>query len=405
MVIGAEQVDAQVEAALALVDVVGGVGREVGVFAIGLDEHPVLVVVEVGRAQPDCAVHLIDMAVLAQLLEPVLDRIRLVQRALGVPDVEHGAEQGEHMLLLGELPRVGRFAEGRHLLIGRQGEQIRLLRNDFYCEVEDVAALVAVLRDRLTMRSRHDRGTELVHLDAPVVDVELLGDRGSCRREHPGEGIAHCSPTGMAQVEGAGRVRGDELDVHGPAGEGIAVPEHLASLDDAPGHLALRGSVEGDVDEAGAGHLGRCDAIGLGELDGQLLGDHPRGHAGLLREGQRDVRRIVAVLAGLRSLDVNLGGDVDREGSGRDKAGKRITHAGGEGIRSHRASVSALLPRPGIQLSRGRPPATSGRTDRGLVGDPSSGSPTASHAQSPDVASDSTRMARACIVQPSIEGL
>ena len=52
VVVGAEQVDAQVDAALALVDVVGGVGGEVGQLAVGLDQDAVLVVVEVGGAQP-----------------------------------------------------------------------------------------------------------------------------------------------------------------------------------------------------------------------------------------------------------------------------------------------------------------------------------------------------------------
>ena len=59
VVVGAEQVDARVEAPLALVDVVGGVGREVGELAVGADEHPVLVVAEVGGAHPGGAVLLV----------------------------------------------------------------------------------------------------------------------------------------------------------------------------------------------------------------------------------------------------------------------------------------------------------------------------------------------------------
>ena len=66
VVVGAEQVDAAVEAALALVEVVGGVGGEVGQLAVGPDQHPVLVVAEVGGAQPERAVGVEDVALLAR---------------------------------------------------------------------------------------------------------------------------------------------------------------------------------------------------------------------------------------------------------------------------------------------------------------------------------------------------
>ena len=56
VVVGAPDVDEQVEAAGELVAVVGDVGQQVGVLAVALDQHPVLVVAEVGGAQPDRAV-------------------------------------------------------------------------------------------------------------------------------------------------------------------------------------------------------------------------------------------------------------------------------------------------------------------------------------------------------------
>ena len=62
MVIGTKKVDVHVETAGALVDVVGGIRGEIGVFAVGLDEHAILVVTEIGRAQPDGAILLEDMA-------------------------------------------------------------------------------------------------------------------------------------------------------------------------------------------------------------------------------------------------------------------------------------------------------------------------------------------------------
>ena len=62
MVIGTEEVDVHVETAGALVDVIGGIRGEICVLAVGLDEHTILIVAEVGRAQPDGAVLLEDMA-------------------------------------------------------------------------------------------------------------------------------------------------------------------------------------------------------------------------------------------------------------------------------------------------------------------------------------------------------
>ena len=54
VVVGPEQDDAAVEAALALVEVVGRVAGDVGAAAVGLDDHPVLVVAELlgGAARP-----------------------------------------------------------------------------------------------------------------------------------------------------------------------------------------------------------------------------------------------------------------------------------------------------------------------------------------------------------------
>ena len=67
VVVGAEDVDQPLDAALELVEVVGDVGGEVGRLAVGADQDPVLVVAEVGRPQPDRALALVDVAGVAQL--------------------------------------------------------------------------------------------------------------------------------------------------------------------------------------------------------------------------------------------------------------------------------------------------------------------------------------------------
>ncbi len=112
VVVGTEEVDADVVAAVALVDVVRRVAGEVRELAVAADEDPVLVVVEVRRAQPHRAVGLEHVAVLAQPREPPLDRAARVERALGVPDVEVRVEAVEDVPLLLELQGVAGLPEG-----------------------------------------------------------------------------------------------------------------------------------------------------------------------------------------------------------------------------------------------------------------------------------------------------
>ena len=68
VVVGAPDVDEQLVAAGELVAVVGDVREQVGGLAVGLHEDAVLVVAEVGGAQPHGAVLLEDHAVVAQVL-------------------------------------------------------------------------------------------------------------------------------------------------------------------------------------------------------------------------------------------------------------------------------------------------------------------------------------------------
>ena len=113
VMVGAPHVDLAVEAALALVLVVGDVGGEVGVLAARAHEHAVLVVAVVGRAQPQGALAAIRVAALLEQCQRMLDRADgravgvvkvlagLVQRALIRPAVEalHAkrAERGLHL--------------------------------------------------------------------------------------------------------------------------------------------------------------------------------------------------------------------------------------------------------------------------------------------------------------------
>ena len=67
VVIGAQRIDHPLGAPLELVAVVGDVGGEVGRLAVGADQHPILVVAELARPQPDRALAVVDVAAPAQL--------------------------------------------------------------------------------------------------------------------------------------------------------------------------------------------------------------------------------------------------------------------------------------------------------------------------------------------------
>jgi hypothetical protein len=79
--VGAEHVDAQIESALPLVQVVGEVAGDVGGLAVTLDDDAILIIAELGGAQPGCAVLLVDRAVGPQLgdglVDPALNRFNV----------------------------------------------------------------------------------------------------------------------------------------------------------------------------------------------------------------------------------------------------------------------------------------------------------------------------------------
>ena len=64
--VGAEHVDAQIESALPLVQVVGEVAGDVGGLAVTLDDDAILIVAELSGAQPGGAIFFVDGAGLAK---------------------------------------------------------------------------------------------------------------------------------------------------------------------------------------------------------------------------------------------------------------------------------------------------------------------------------------------------
>ena len=116
VVIGAEHVDQAVEAALELVPVIGDVGGQVGRFAVGADQHAILVVAEGCRAQPERLFAAVGVAAAVELCQGRVDLATAVEVALGEPVVEAHAEAIEcaaHLLRGSARPRARRSPRGR----------------------------------------------------------------------------------------------------------------------------------------------------------------------------------------------------------------------------------------------------------------------------------------------------
>ena len=80
VMVGAPHVDRADKAALMLVAMIGDVGNEVRVGPVALFQHPVLIIAELGRPQPERAVGGEGVALFVELRECRLDQLALVHR-------------------------------------------------------------------------------------------------------------------------------------------------------------------------------------------------------------------------------------------------------------------------------------------------------------------------------------
>ena len=110
----------------------------------------------------------------------------------------------------------------------------------------------------------------------------------------------------MPDVQRPRGVRAHELDLYPAAGRlGAAVG--VPAFGDLTEHEVERLRGEADVDEPRPGHLGGPDRGRRRKVAHDELGDVARRPAGLRRHGERDVRRVVAVLLLARPGELHLG--------------------------------------------------------------------------------------------------
>src|SRR5690606_1680829 len=193
------------------------------------------------------------------------DGTGLVQVVLVEVDVEVDAELVEGGLDLVEHQCHAARAEPLLGLVVGQVEHSGLGGDDGGGDIADVAAGVAVLGRSPASSGGEKAPGEPVDLSAVVVEVVLPGDVRTGRGEDPGQCITDGSPSRAAQMDRAGRVRRDELEVDPLACQQVRASVCGARLDDGAGQLACTRGVEGDVEESGAGDVDSLDALDLSQ--------------------------------------------------------------------------------------------------------------------------------------------
>ncbi len=161
----------------------------------------------------------------------------------------------------------------------------------------------AVLGGGLSERGGDERPGEAVDLRTVVVEVVLAGDLAALGGEDAAERVADRGPAGATEVDRAGGVGGDELEVDPRVREVVAVAVGGALGEHLRHDRSLGVGGEPDVEEAGSRDLGGVDAVGGGQGLGEPGGEFAGIDADLLRDLHRDVGRVVAVLRIARALD------------------------------------------------------------------------------------------------------
>ena len=186
-----------------------------------------------------------------------------------------------------------------------------------------------------------DGQAELVHLDAVVVDVELL--------EHIVAGMAHqvgrrgtqSGPAAVAHVHGAGRIGGNVLDVDLAHALGHGAAAVIALLGADLGHDVLqRIVVQVEVDEAGACDLDLVHQRILGNGVDDDLSDFARILLSELRAAHSGRARPIAVAFVSGSLERDFGSVFHLKFAGSDGRVQRSS----DKLRQFLARLHRFLP-------------------------------------------------------------
>ena len=314
VVVGAPDVDQVVETAHELVMVIGHVANEVRHLAVLLDEDAVLVIAECRGAEPGGAILLEKVALLVHRVQSARHRglprlIGHVERALREPAVEMHAEAAERVLHQLQHLAVRHLAKRRDALgVGHRKPLVAVAVDDALGDVGHVRSAVALLghldvaAEQLLVADGHGVA-EHVHLDAVVVDVELLGHVVARMAHHARHRVAERRPAAMAHMHGAGGVGRDVLEVDAARLRfGGALAEAVPLGADLRDHALERRGGQADVDETGASDLDGLDELVFRQMVDDDLGDLAGIALGLLGAAHGDGGRPIAVGLVARTL-------------------------------------------------------------------------------------------------------
>ena len=334
VMVGAPDVDDRVEAALELVFVVGDVGGEIGGHAVPAHQHLGLHVrTHTGAVDPDGVVLRQQPAPFVQLFHGGFHLAGIVERALGEPAVVGDAEafqrafdggQFVFQAVLGQIFFPQLLADV-HVFVADLA--VELLHQLF-----EIGAGIAVLRELVVHAAGGEIAAvqsagEFVDLVARVVDIVFPFHLEAGHIQHGGQGIADGGAPGVAHVQVAGGVGGDEfhLDLlalaQAAAAEILAFGQHLA------GGLVQPVLFHAEIDETGAGDLHFFDG-GIAEIYifGNGLGDVAGRFAAGLGQQHGHVGRVVAVGGFPRAFHRVFGQFLIAEVSGYPGADQRVLH-------------------------------------------------------------------------------
>src|SRR5665213_977444 len=322
-----------VEAAGALVEVIGDVRGEVGFLAILANYDPILLVAKDSRAKPPRALLELKKALGFEDLEAAIDLARFNQIALGEPVIEGDAELGKISADKRQHPALGEIIDAakpglpeEHTRARNHGVNIGIAialrcisrqargklafpvlqcraaaRQQLSGDRHDVVAAVAAGGKRKFFAAQlqiaqPDADREDVHLPAGIIDVVLAVDAMADGGEKIGNTGAVGGAVAVTHMQGAGRIGRDEFNHHGFAAGIFAAAVGAGLIQNRTKLGVVSVSCEMEVDEARAGNLGARHERALRQRRDDELRKFKWLATRSFRKLEGDVAREVAVL-------------------------------------------------------------------------------------------------------------
>ena len=282
VVVGTQFGDGALVAALPFGQVVGHVRHEVGVRAVGLAHHPVLVVAKVGAAQPQRAAFFKGVALGDQRVHGLFHLAVGIQRRFEEVAVERHPKRRKIGILFAAQICHAEFADGIQVvavIVAADGMAIhghRVAAQVAGGHIGNVVAVIGIGRPLCVaglepLGARLHRLGQIFDLHTGIVVIELALHIPAVGGQHAGDAITNHPGTAVAHVQRTGGVGGHVFHADRLARTGvIAAKRRPRSMDIA--HLLLPcGRRQVEVDEPGAGNLHLGDGLGDGQCRHQLL--------------------------------------------------------------------------------------------------------------------------------------